>query len=188
MFSSVSIFYFRYNYLKTKILIKNKKNFKTFFIPMHVKLSMDFFYFFFSSRNQFLNAKSHGEFLNNSFFGFYKGYVVTLLLIDKNKDGYKFILKIGKNGIEAELKIGKNHKISYEIPDYFSYKIGRKSKTLRIYTSILEELSLFLKIIKENRKPEPYKGKGIFYKYEYIHKKKIKKLRSAKNFKRKRKK
>lgn len=136
------------------------------------------------NKNIFNYKKLYQNVLLNILYSLHKNYLITLLLVDKNKDGYKIISK------EQSLifKLGKSHDLVYNLPNSFKIKLGRKAKSLKIYSNNLQELISFVLNIRKHRLPEPYKGKGVIYKFEKIKRKKIRKLRSIKNFKKKRKK
>lgn len=134
--------------------------------------------------NTFNYKKVYNNILLNILYSLHRNYLVTLLLIDKNKDGYKILYK---DNI-LTFKLGKSHDLNYILPNNFKIKLGRKAKSLKIYSNDLQKLISFVLNVRKHRLPEPYKGKGVLFKYEKIKRKKIRKLRSIKNFKKKRKK
>lgn len=134
--------------------------------------------------NSFFFKKLYNNILLNLLYSLHRNYIVTLLLIDKNKDGYKILTK-DKSLI---FKLGKSHDLVYNINKNFNIKLGRKAKSIKITSNNLQDLITFVLNIRKHRLPEPYKGKGVLFKYEKIKRKKIRKLRSIKNFKKKRKK
>ena len=73
------------------------------------------------------------------------------------------------NGRTAVLNLGYSHPIHFDLPDGIDAKIER---TKIILSGIDKELlGMTAAKIRDFRKPEPYKGKGIKYDYEVIRRK-----------------
>ena len=84
--------------------------------------------------------------------------------------GYRFILK----GNTLEISAGYSHKVNMEIPKGLT--VESVSATEIIVKGIDKEaVGKFAAEIREVRKPEPYKGKGIRYKGEHVRRKEGKK-------------
>lgn len=84
--------------------------------------------------------------------------------------GYRFILK----GNTLEISAGYSHKVNMQIPKGLT--VDSVSATeINIKGIDKEAVGKFAAEIREVRKPEPYKGKGIRYKGEHIRRKEGKK-------------
>ena len=84
--------------------------------------------------------------------------------------GYRFILK----GNTIEISAGYSHKVNMEIPQGLT--VDSVSATEIVIKGIDKEaVGKFAAEIREVRKPEPYKGKGIRYKGEHVRRKEGKK-------------
>ena len=91
--------------------------------------------------------------------GITQGYKLKLIL-----KGIGFKSFIEKNNLK--LKIGFSHDINIKIPD--NIKIIQQSNNL-IFSSIdYILLTQFVHFVKNHKKPEPYKGKGLLLKDEKI--------------------
>ena len=105
--------------------------------------------------------------LNNAIIGASKGYEKTLELVGV---GYRAALK----GKQLNLQLGFSHDINFDIPDTVKITV-EKQTTLKIIGFDKQEVGMIASKIKSLRPPEPYKGKGIRYKGEYIFAKEGKK-------------
>ncbi len=84
--------------------------------------------------------------------------------------GYRFNLK----GKVLEVSAGYSHKIELEVPEGLTVDaVSATEITIRGIDK--EKVGKFAAEIREIRKPEPYKGKGIRYKGEHIRRKEGKK-------------
>lgn len=84
--------------------------------------------------------------------------------------GYRFNVK----GKVLEINAGYSHKVELEIPEGLT--VDSVSTTEITVKGIDKEaVGKFAAEIREVRKPEPYKGKGIRYKGEYVRRKEGKK-------------
>nr|WGU20074.1 ribosomal protein L6 [Phytophthora sp. ML-2023a] len=98
--------------------------------------------------------------------GLLQGFKLTLIL-----KGIGFKAFIEKNTLI--LKLGFSHNISFTIPS--NIKIINNTNIL-IFNSIdYIFLSQFVNFIKNHKKPEPYKGKGLLFKNEKLFQKEGKK-------------
>ena len=105
--------------------------------------------------------------LNNAIIGTSKGYEKTLELVGV---GYRAALK----GKQLNLQLGFSHDINYDIPENIKISV-EKQTTLKINGSDKQEVGMVATEIKSFRLPEPYKGKGIKEKGQYILRKEGKK-------------
>ena len=105
--------------------------------------------------------------LNNAIIGASKGYEKTLELVGV---GYRAALK----GKQLNLQLGFSHDINFDIPDSVKITV-EKQTTLKIIGFDKQEVGMIASKIKSLRPPEPYKGKGIKEKGQYILRKEGKK-------------
>jgi len=105
--------------------------------------------------------------INNAVIGSSSGYEKTLELVGV---GYRAALK----GKQLNLQLGYSHDINYDIPDGIKIEV-EKQTTLKISGSDKQQVGSVASKIKTYRKIEPYKGKGIREKGQYVLKKEGKK-------------
>ena len=105
--------------------------------------------------------------INNAVIGSVKGYEKILELVGV---GYRAALK----GNQLNLQLGYSHDINYDIPEGIKILV-EKQTTLKISGSDKQQVGLVVSKIKTLRKIEPYKGKGIREKGQYVLKKEGKK-------------
>ena len=105
--------------------------------------------------------------INNAVIGSSKGYEKILELIGV---GYRAALK----GNQLNLQLGYSHDINFDIPDGIKITV-EKQTTLKITGSDKQLVGSIVSKLKTLRKIEPYKGKGIREKGQYVLKKEGKK-------------
>ena len=105
--------------------------------------------------------------INNAVIGSSTGYEKILELVGV---GYRAALK----GKQLNLQLGYSHDINYDIPDGIKIEV-EKQTTLKITGSDKQQVGSVASKIKTYRKIEPYKGKGIREKGQYVFKKEGKK-------------
>tara|TARA_B100001057_G_scaffold440121_1_gene473817 strand:- start:529 stop:1068 length:540 start_codon:yes stop_codon:yes gene_type:complete len=105
--------------------------------------------------------------INNAVIGSSSGYEKTLELVGV---GYRAALK----GSQLNLQLGYSHDINFDIPKDIKI-IVEKQTTLKISGFDKQLVGLVASKIKTLRKIEPYKGKGIREKGQYVLKKEGKK-------------
>ncbi len=105
--------------------------------------------------------------IQNMIIGVTKGYEKGLEIIGV---GYRFAVKGNKIVINA----GYSHPVEIEIPNGLTVEAnGNTEITVKGIDKV--KVGEFAANIRKVRKPEPYKGKGIRYKDEYIRRKEGKK-------------
>ena len=105
--------------------------------------------------------------ISNMITGVSKGYEKELEIIGV---GYRFAVK----GNQLEVTAGKSHKDLLTVPQGLT--VEQISNTEIKISGISKELvGKFAANIRDLRKPEPYKGKGIRYKDEFVRRKEGKK-------------
>ena len=105
--------------------------------------------------------------INNAVIGTSTGYEKILELIGV---GYRAALK----GKQLNLQLGYSHDINYDIPDGIKIEVDKQT-TLKISGFDKQQVGSVASKIKTYRKIEPYKGKGIREKGQYVLKKEGKK-------------
>ena len=105
--------------------------------------------------------------LNNAIIGASKGYEKVLEL---SGVGYRAALK----GKVLNLQLGFSHDINFDIPDELKVTV-EKQTIIKISGSDKQLVGMITSKIKSIRPPEPYKGKGIRERGQYILRKEGKK-------------
>ena len=105
--------------------------------------------------------------LNNAIIGADKGYEKILELVGV---GYRAALK----GNQLNLQLGFSHDVNFDIPNSIKILV-EKQTTIKISGIDKQEVGMIASKIKSFRPPEPYKGKGIKEKGQYILRKEGKK-------------
>ena len=105
--------------------------------------------------------------INNAVIGSSTGYEKILELVGV---GYR----AAHEGTQLNLQLGYSHDINYDIPEGIKIEV-EKQTTLKISGSDKQQVGSVASKIKTYRKIEPYKGKGIREKGQYVLKKEGKK-------------
>ena len=105
--------------------------------------------------------------INNAVIGSSSGYEKTLELIGV---GYRAAIK----GNQLNLQLGYSHDINFDIPEGIKIVV-EKQTTLKITGSDKQQVGTIASKLKTLRKIEPYKGKGVREKGQYVLKKEGKK-------------
>ena len=105
--------------------------------------------------------------INNAVIGSSTGYEKTLELVGV---GYRAALK----DKILNLQLGYSHDINFDIPEGIKIFV-EKQTTIKVSGSDKQQVGMVCSKIKSFRKPEPYKGKGIREKGQYVLRKEGKK-------------
>ena len=105
--------------------------------------------------------------INNAVIGSDKGYEKVLELVGV---GYRAALK----GSQLNLQLGYSHDINFDIPEGIKVVV-EKQTTIKVNGSDKQKVGAVVSKLKTFRKIEPYKGKGVREKGQYILKKEGKK-------------
>ena len=105
--------------------------------------------------------------INNAVIGSNTGYEKTLELVGV---GYRAALK----GKQLNLQLGYSHDINYDIPEGIKITVDKQT-TLKISGADKQQVGSVASKLKTLRKIEPYKGKGVREKGQYVLKKEGKK-------------
>ena len=105
--------------------------------------------------------------INNAVIGSNTGYEKTLELVGV---GYRAALK----GKQLNLQLGYSHDINFDIPEGIKVSVDKQT-TVKISGADKQQVGAVASKLKTLRKIEPYKGKGVREKDQYILKKEGKK-------------
>ena len=105
--------------------------------------------------------------INNAVIGSSAGYEKILELVGV---GYRAALK----GNQLNLQLGYSHDIDFDIPDGIKIAV-EKQTTIKITGVDKQQVGAVASKLKTFRKIEPYKGKGVREKGQYVLKKEGKK-------------
>jgi large subunit ribosomal protein L6 len=80
--------------------------------------------------------------------------------------GYRAQLR----GRDLELALGYSHPISIKAPDGIEFEVPQPTR-ITVRGASKQQVGEIAALIRKQRKPEPYKGKGIRYEGEYVARK-----------------
>lgn len=93
-------------------------------------------------------------------------------------EGFKVILEIEGVGYRAEmsskdlvLNLGYSHPITFSPPQDISFEVEDRGKKIIISGIDKQAVGQLAAVIRKQRPPEPYKGKGVKYQGEHIRRK-----------------
>ncbi|KAF8964225.1 ribosomal protein L6, alpha-beta domain-containing protein [Flammula alnicola] len=114
----------------------------------------------------------------NAIIGMTEGFTVPIYLVGV---GYRVALEDdprgttdGGNGQRLNMKLGYSHSVLVPIPSHIKAEVPSATKII-LFCKDKHLLGLFAAKIRGYRKPEPYKGKGVFIGNETIRIKSVKK-------------
>ena len=102
--------------------------------------------------------------IQNMVTGVTDGYMKELQLVGV---GYRANLE-GKNLV---INVGYSHPVNIEPPAGITFEVGERNQQIFISGIDKQQVGQAAADIRKVRPPEPYKGKGIRYKDEYIRRK-----------------
>ncbi len=109
-------------------------------------------------------------YIQNMVTGVTDGYVKEMKIVGT---GYK----VSVSGKTVVLNVGYSHPVELEIPEGISVEVtSKKGDEFKISGIDKQKVGQFAATIRRVRPPEPYKGKGIRYKDEYVRTKTSKKV------------
>lgn len=127
-------------------------------------------------------AKKDSEKNNSALWGTTRAIINNMVI--GVKEGFEKKLEINGVGYNAQasgkkltLNLGFSHPVEMEIPEGIEVKVDKNIITVSGIDK--QAIGQFAARIREHRKPEPYKGKGIRYVDEYVRKKAGKKAVGA---------
>ncbi len=80
--------------------------------------------------------------------------------------GYRAQLR----GRDLELALGYSHPVSIKAPDGIEFEVPQPTR-ITVRGASKQQVGEIAALIRKQRKPEPYKGKGIRYEGEYVARK-----------------
>jgi large subunit ribosomal protein L6 len=80
--------------------------------------------------------------------------------------GYRAQLK----GVDLELALGYSHPVSIKAPQGIEFEVPQPTRVI-VKGNSKQQVGEIAAIIRKQRPPEPYKGKGIRYQGEYVARK-----------------
>ncbi len=80
--------------------------------------------------------------------------------------GYRAQLR----GRDLELALGYSHPVSIKAPDGIEFEVPQPTR-ITVLGASKQQVGEIAALIRKQRKPEPYKGKGIRYEGEYVARK-----------------
>ena len=145
------------------IAISGPKGDLSFAVKKYIKIKIDNDKIIISRLNDSKKQKSmHGtvrQIINNMVIGVSKGFQKELTIIGI---GYQATMQ----GKRLQLQLGFSHDIIFELPEGINVTANRTE--LKVDGIDKQLVGLVAAKIRSFRKPEPYKGKGIRYKNEYV--------------------
>ena len=73
-------------------------------------------------------------------------------------------------GRDLELALGYSHPVAVKAPDGITFEVPQPTR-ITVRGASKQQVGEIAALIRKQRKPEPYKGKGIRYEGEYVAKK-----------------
>lgn len=125
--------------------------------------------------NKVIVSKDKKYILENGFLGLYLSLIHNLILgVSEGFEKRLTLIGVGYraavSGNKLDLQVGYSHPTAVEIPKGIEIKVEKATEI--IIKGIDKQLvGQFAASIRDVRSPEPYKGKGIRYKDEYVRKK-----------------
>lgn len=112
-----------------------------------------------------------------SYHGLYRSLIANMT--EGVTNGYQKRLEIQGVGYRAQvqgskitLNLGFSHPVEYQVPQGITAEIDKDKNNIIIISGIdKQQVGQVAAEIREYRKPEPYKGKGVRYEGEYVRRK-----------------
>ncbi len=155
----------------TNIIVKDKSGEKNFKFSKNLNISIEDKKIVITPKE--INNKTNQiwgttrSIINNIILGCVNEFKKTLKLVGT---GYKASLQ----GKIIKISAGYSHDIEYPVPEGINIKCADPN-TIEISGQNKSQVGQVAADIRSFRKPEPYKGKGIQYENEHIHRKEGKK-------------
>ena len=150
-----------------KVTVKGPKGTLERVLPSEMKIEKDGEEIKVSRPNDLKKMKSlHGltrTLIQNMVIGVTEGYTKEL---EVNGVGYR----VAKQGKKLVLSLGFSHPVEMEDPEGLEVTVDGQNKII-VKGIDKEKVGQYAAEIREKRKPEPYKGKGIKYADELIRRK-----------------
>jgi large subunit ribosomal protein L6 len=155
------------SYTDSKVTVKGPKGMLEQNIPLEVEIKME--------GNSILVINKGTDNRSKAFHGLVRALVQNMVV--GVSEGYKKTLRIAGVGYKAQLKekslqlsLGFSHPIEYAVPEGITVQV--QDGTTIVVSGIDRQLvGQVANDIRRFKPPEPYKGKGIMYSDEHVHKK-----------------
>ena len=153
-----------------KVTVKGPKGELTRVLPSEMEIKVEGAEVTVSRPNDLKKMKSlHGltrTLINNMVVGVTQGYEKVLEI---NGVGYR----AAKEGKKLNLTLGYSHPVEMEDPEGIETSVEQagRATVILVKGSDKEKVGQFAAEIRDKRRPEPYKGKGIKYADEVIRRK-----------------
>ncbi|OQY49135.1 MAG: 50S ribosomal protein L6 [Anaerolineaceae bacterium 4572_78] len=102
--------------------------------------------------------------INNMVMGVSNGFTRELAI-----EGVGYRAQV--SGKDLVLNVGYSHPVVFEGSEHVSFEVDRTGRELKVHGIDKEFVGEIAARIRRTRPPEPYKGKGIRYKGEYVRRK-----------------
>jgi len=102
--------------------------------------------------------------INNMVVGVHEGFSVELTI---EGVGYKASI----SGKDLVLNVGYSHPVIFEASEQIAFEVDKSGRVVTVRGIHKELVGEIASRIRRTRPPEPYKGKGVFYKGEKITRK-----------------
>jgi large subunit ribosomal protein L6 len=157
------------NILEDRVKVKGPKGeIEQYFDNKYVSVEKDDSNIYVKTKGDFKTAKAmHGLYrslINNTVEGVSKGFTKTLQI---EGVGYKAAI----SGKKLTLTLGFSHDIIYNVPEGVKVEVDKKGVEVVVSGIDKQLVGLVASQIRAFKPPEPYKGKGIRYKDEYVRRK-----------------
>ncbi len=147
------------------ILVKGKHGELSWSVPEGVTLNMDGDTLTVNRRSEERQDRAfHGlarAYISNMVKGVHEGFIKELEIIGV---GYRTELK----GNLLILNLGYSHPIYFEVPEGIKLEVEERGTKIKVFGADKQKVGHVASQIRGFRPPEPYKGKGIRYKGEYV--------------------
>jgi large subunit ribosomal protein L6 len=122
--------------------------------------------------------KKEGDIQSRALWGTYAAHVANMINgVNKPFEKQLIVEGVGFRaevaGATLNMSLGFSHPVKIEIPK--GLKVTAEKNVITVSGIDLEEVGRFAAYVRDQKKPEPYKGKGIRYKTETIRRKEGKK-------------
>jgi large subunit ribosomal protein L6 len=156
------------------VVIKNAKDQQSFVLPNVLSVKIDHNSLTLERDDDSKETKSlHGTYarlVSNSILGLSEGFVKNL-----EYKGVGFTVSVSDN--KLVMRLGFSHQIEIDIPDGLEVLVQKN--VISIKGTDKDQVGSFAAKVREVKKPEVYKGKGIRYQNENVKKKAGKAAQSA---------
>jgi large subunit ribosomal protein L6 len=152
----------------TSVSVKGPKGELSHTFPPVVKIEID-------NGQVVVNRQSEDKF-HRSMHGTTRALIQNM--VTGVSDGFEKFLEIEGVGYRAEMKgsnleisVGYSHPVEVKPPSGITFEVLERNNVIRISGSDKQVIGQIAAVIRKIRPPEPYKGKGIRYRGEYVRRK-----------------